>query len=133
MRCKDEAAAAAAAAGTVAALVAAAKARLASLEIKELVAAALISLISHPSLADDACSQGVLPLMIDMLRAQPPASVAVAALQCALVLMFGRGEMCQLAAESGVMHTLHALRGQEYGDDFAALSMNAEAVMEFYK
>ncbi len=97
------------------------------------MATALISLISHPAVADDACSQGVLPLMIEMLRAQPPASVAVAALQCACMLMFGRGDMCQLAAENELLHTLRALRGQQYGDDFEAMSINADAVMQLYK
>jgi hypothetical protein len=131
--CQVDATKAAADSCAVAALVAAGRARLASQETKLLVVAALISLISLPEVADAACGQGVLPLMIDLLRAQPHSSLAVASLQCACMLMYGRGDMCRLAAEAGLPHTLHTLRGKEYGDDFDALSSNAEAVMLDYK
>jgi hypothetical protein len=127
-----EAARAAADAGAITAVVAAARARLAVAETKELAAAALVSLASHSAVTDAACAQGVLPLMVELLQAQPPASVAVPALQCACMLMYGRGDMCRLAAESGLLQTLHALRGLEYGEDFDALSSNAESALQMY-
>jgi hypothetical protein len=131
--CQADAAAAAASAGAVASLVTAAKSRLCSPDVKELVVAALISLISHPAVADDVSCQGVLALMIDVLGAQPRASLAVAALQCCCLLMFGRGDMCTLAAEKQLLHTLTSLRSQDYGEEFESLSMNADAVLLLYK
>ena len=128
--CKVDAAQAAADAGAIAAVVAAARARLATQEIKELAAAALISLVSHPAVLDVACSHGVLPLMIEMLQSRPSATLAVAALQCACMLMYGRGDMMRLAAEGALLQTLQDLRAQEYGDDFEALSINANAVLQ---
>ncbi len=107
--------------------------RLASQEIKELVTVALISLISHPAVADAACCPAVLLLMVDVLRAQPPGSLAIAALHCACMLLYARGDMCRLAAENGLLQTLQALRCQDYGDEFEAFSMNADAAMLHYK
>jgi hypothetical protein len=130
--CQVEAAKAAADSCAVAALVAAGSARLASHQTKELVLDALISLISLPEVADAACAQGVLPLMIAVLNAQPPCSLAVAALHGACMLMYGRGDMCKLAVEAGLPHALHAL-SKSYGDDFEALSSNADAAMQPYK
>ena len=127
-----EAATAACAAGAVMALVTAGSGRLSSQEIKELVTAALTSLISHPAVADAAVCPAVLLLMSDVLRSQPPASLAVAALHCACMLLYARGDMCQLAAENGLLQTLQALRCQDYGDEFEALSMNADAAMLHY-
>ncbi len=116
----------------MAAVVAAARMRLASPETKELAANALISLVSHSAIADAAGSQGVMVLMIDMLRAQPPAALAVAALQCACLLMYGRGDMCRLAADSGLQQALRAEHCAEYGADFDALSRNAECALQLY-
>ena len=127
---KVDAAQAAADAGAVRAVAAAARVRLAAQEIKELAAAALITLVSHPAVLDVACSHGVLPLMIEMLQARPSATLAVAALQCACMLMYGRGDMMRLAAEGELLQTLQDLRAQEYGDDFEALSINANAMLQ---
>ncbi len=71
-------------------------------------------------------------MMMDMLRSQPPASVAAAALQCACMLMYGRGDMCRLAAEGGLMQILCTLRAEQYGDDFDALSCNANSMLQLY-
>jgi hypothetical protein len=125
-----DAAKAAADSCAVVALVAAGRARLASQQTKELVVDALISLCSFPEVADAACAQGVLPLMMELLHAQPLAcSCAVAALRCCCMLMYGRGDMCRAAAEAGLHTTLHALKGKQYGDELEALSLNAGALM----
>jgi hypothetical protein len=103
--------------------------RLAAQETKELATAALISLVSHPNVLDIACSQGVLPLMIEMLQSRPSATLAAAALQCACMLMYGRGDMIRLAVEGALPQTLHDLCARGYGEDFEALSRNANAVL----
>ena len=96
----------------------------------ELVASAFISLLQHPAVIDAACAQGVLPLMIDTLRAKPPASLALAALTCSCLLLYGRGDMCALAAKSGLLPLLQLLRAQGYGDEFDARCDNCDAALQ---
>jgi hypothetical protein len=109
-----------------------AQSRLVSHDIQELVIATLISMLSHATIADALGAQ-VLPLMVEILSAQPPASVAEAALQCTCELIYGRGDMCQLAADNRLLPTLQELRLKEYGEKFEFFSRSADAAMLHYK
>jgi hypothetical protein len=129
---KVNATAAAADAGALAALVAAGRSRLVAADTQELVAAALVSLVQHPGVADAACAQGVLSLMMDILRAQPPGSLALEALTCSCMMLYGRGDACALAAKDGLLPLLQQLRAQGFGEEFDARCDNCEAALQHY-